>query len=189
MTWTQTFIGAKIDYLNPDPKQIKITDIAWALAHNNRFTGHTSVPYTVAHHSIAASTLVPSGFELQALLHDATEAYLSDLATPIKNLLPEYRVLEQRLAKAIGDAVGLELVHLAPCVKHVDMLLLITEREYLQPNHTKDWPGVDELGIEPLHYDSLYTQFTKDTRMQYSDRFDPGWTFITFMDRYYELVK
>jgi 5'-deoxynucleotidase YfbR-like HD superfamily hydrolase len=47
--------------------------------------------------------MVESPFKLEALLHDASEAYLMDSPKPIKRLLPDYVALEHKLMKAISD--------------------------------------------------------------------------------------
>jgi 5'-deoxynucleotidase YfbR-like HD superfamily hydrolase len=80
----QTFTGKAFFPLDPRPADVCIEDIAHALALKNRYTGHTREPYSVAEHCYRASLLVPPAFALPALLHDAAEAYLPDLAAPIK---------------------------------------------------------------------------------------------------------
>jgi hypothetical protein len=101
-----TATGRKFWYDNPKPEQIEIQDIAWALAHNCRFTGHTRFFYSVAQHCYLASFLVPERFALDALLHDASEAYLSDISSPAKMLLPDYRNIERRIEEAIALKFG-----------------------------------------------------------------------------------
>lgn len=88
--------GVMHDLLNPaangDPN---IEDIAHALANICRWTGHTSRFYSVAEHCIRAAAIAPPECKLHVLMHDATEAYLGDVATPLKQLLPEYSHLEE----------------------------------------------------------------------------------------------
>jgi len=87
--------GTMHDLLNPaangDPI---IEDIAHALANICRWTGHTSRFYSVAEHCIRAAAIAPPECKLHVLMHDAAEAYLGDVATPLKNLLPEYKTIE-----------------------------------------------------------------------------------------------
>lgn len=78
-----TVSGKRIDLLNPDMSQIDIEDIAHHLALINRFTGATAVPYSVAQHSCLVAEVV--GFE--GLMHDAHEAYIQDISTPVKHAL------------------------------------------------------------------------------------------------------
>jgi hypothetical protein len=107
----ETFSGLFVDYDDPQPEQISIYDIAHALSQICRFGGHTRVFYSVAEHSILVSRLLGKDRSLPrlaALLHDAHEAYLGDIPTPLKNALgPEYRVMVDRLDRAIVAAVGL----------------------------------------------------------------------------------
>ena len=70
---------------------------------------------------------------LEALLHDATEAYLGDVPKPAKLLCPEYQFAENRLAVAIGKRFGVTLHPLPAEVKTVDEQLLFSEHAYLQP--------------------------------------------------------
>ena len=79
-----TFTGKIIDPINPDPEDIDIRDIAHSLSQQCRFTGHTSEFYSVAEHSVLVSEAVPARDAALGLMHDATEAYLADLAKPIK---------------------------------------------------------------------------------------------------------
>lgn len=133
MTWLGTNSGRKIDLLNPDPDQICLEDIACALSKVSRFNGQVKHPYSVAQHSMYVSSLVGRNLKLQALLHDATEAYICDVPTPLKHMLGSaYRDVEARLAEAIGEHFGVELVKLDPAVKLADSIMLMTEHEYLQ---------------------------------------------------------
>ncbi len=69
-----------------DPKGICIEDIAHSLALCNRFFGHTRVPYSVAEHSVRMSWREEMADPLTLLLHDCAEAYLGDVARPLKSL-------------------------------------------------------------------------------------------------------
>jgi uncharacterized protein len=161
MSWIMTYTGKRIDPLNPDPEQICIEDIAHALSNICRFNGHVKQFYPVASHAL----LCVAGFleyecfcsdlkslgELDAqkalalLLHDASEAYLCDVPKPIKPHMPGYAELEDRLQRVINVKYGLAPdAHLAPCVKHVDKRVLVTEALSLMPKS----PGYCD-GAEP----------------------------------------
>lgn len=107
MTSILTLSGKQVDYLNPTVDMICIEDIARALSCESRFNGHTTDPYFVAQHSVICSQNVLLPFALEALLHDATEAYMKDIPTPLKALLPEYKIIERRLDSVIRQAFGL----------------------------------------------------------------------------------
>ena len=104
----RTHSGKMIDVFNPDPDMICIEDIAHALSHICRFGGHTTDFYSVAQHSVMCASLVPHSQQLEALMHDATEAYLLDIPSPIKRQLPGYEQAEDNLMRIIADKYKLE---------------------------------------------------------------------------------
>ena len=93
MTWINTVSGKRVDLLKPDPESITFGDIAHALSRVNRFCGHIRQEhYSVAEHSVrcalAAERLRYSTVaQLACLLHDAHEAYINDICTPLKEIL------------------------------------------------------------------------------------------------------
>ena len=102
--------GRTLDILRPTPEDIELEDIVYALSNINRFTGHASPTYSVAQHSLFVASLVDESLRKEALLHDATEAYLGDVASPLKMLphMRQYRILEDNLRAVIADRFGLE---------------------------------------------------------------------------------
>lgn len=149
MTWILTRTGRMFDPINPRVDDVDVEDIAHALAHNCRFNGHTSRFYSVAEHSLHVSSLVPPEHALVGLLHDAAEAYISDLSTPVKQHLHQYRLIEENLFMAIAEAFGIS-TRLPDSVKRADLVMLATEKEQLMPHHPEPWPvleGVRSAGI------------------------------------------
>lgn len=129
--WTHG--GHRVSLTDPRPEQIRIDDIARALSRLNRWCGHVGArAYSVAQHSYYVSRLVPREFQRVALMHDAQEAYVGDVARPLKRLLGHnYEALERRFAGVIGDVVGLDLVNLPQCVRDADRLMQIAEARAL----------------------------------------------------------
>lgn len=127
----------------PEGQTPRIETIAHALSNINRWTGHTIRPFSVAQHSLLVSYLVPPEFALEALLHDATEAYLGDIAAPLKALLPAYQRLETMHWIWIAADFGLP-VNQSPEVKLADMQALALEKYYHMgdPVTERDWPNV-----------------------------------------------
>ena len=135
-----TYSGKIIEPLNPDPEQIDIEDIAHALANQCRFTGHTREFYSVAQHSVLVSEICDEQDALWGLLHDASEAYLSDIARPIKRCTEwgnGYTEVEQSLMAAVEEAFDLHGpyydIGMPASVKHADDILLRTEMRDLMP--------------------------------------------------------
>lgn len=115
----RTFSGKIFNVFDPDPDLICIEDIAHALSNLCRFGGHTYDFYSVAEHSYRVSAEVPDALKLQALLHDASEAYLVDMPSPIKYYMPQYCRLEDRLMSVIAGKFGFEYP-LSDIVKKAD---------------------------------------------------------------------
>lgn len=147
MSWILTARGKHFDYLDPRAEDIDILDIAQALANECRFGGHTRAFYSVAQHAWLTSWIVPAEHALEALLHDAAEAYCKDIPHPLKLLLPDYRDIEERVDLTVRAAFGLPL-EMTAAVKHADLVLLATERRDLMPADATPWQIL--AGIEPL---------------------------------------
>lgn len=97
-----TYSGKEIDLLNFKVTDIEIVDIAKGLSNECRWGGQTPYHYSVAAHSLfVANRFFDVRKKLIALLHDAPEYILKDIPKPLKNLLPEYVVIEKRLAETI----------------------------------------------------------------------------------------
>lgn len=144
MTWMQARSGTIVDLVNPEPEQIKTADIAHALARLCRFTGHTRDFYSVAQHTCLVEGLIPqSNTRLKALaiLHDAAEAYIGDITTPVKNLIPDIRDVESRIMAAIYAHYNIDppipVEH--EIVKWADHSILLTERRDLMESTGDDW--------------------------------------------------
>ena len=129
-TYIITVTSKKLDFANMQPEQICLEDIASALARTPRFAGHTRKAYSVAQHSALVAQLVPSGLRRQALLHDATEAYMCDLPSPLKQFLPDYRAMEAKLWEVIANKFDVP-VKMDQWVKDADQEALRIEAHQL----------------------------------------------------------
>ena len=133
MHWVQTYTGRKFFPLAPRVEDVDIRDIAHALAFNCRFNGHCLRFYSVAEHSVRVSLAVPEAQALWGLLHDAAEAYLTDLPRPVKIQMPAFSEFEDRLLETILGKFGLSMP-MPSQVKYADDALLATEqRDVMAP--------------------------------------------------------
>lgn len=149
-----TFMGIEFNVFDPEPEMVHPVDIAHALSNTRRFLGHSIVPIDVARHSVMVEYLgnqfgfsspnydinvKARDFRLALLLHDASEAYLSDVPTQIKRH-PEfefYRKLERRIMEVVFDKFSLshDLID-HPLIKEFDHRAFLLDRT-LTP--TPDW--------------------------------------------------
>lgn len=125
--WLQTYSGRRFYIADPRPEDVDPADIAWALAHIPRYGGHAHRFHSVAEHSVLLSHLVPEEHALAALLHDSPEAYLGDVITPLKGLLPDYAGIERNVWHAIARAFRLD-PELPAAVKQADRTIVADER-------------------------------------------------------------
>lgn len=95
--------GEILDIFNPDPINIDLIDIGWGLANQIRFGGQCLFPYSVGQHSVLLSHMVPKHLAAVALMHDAAEAYVGDIITPLKMLMPEFEVAEHKILRMIFE--------------------------------------------------------------------------------------
>lgn len=163
--------GGHFDFIDPTKSVFTIRDIARGLSNISRFSGHVHRPYSVSQHSVIVSKIVPEEHALAALLHDAVEAFLGDVAKPLKNLLPDYMALEHKAEEEVLKRFGVKFP-LHPCIKEADNIAFVTERRDLQPGVEVD-PKFS--GVKPLDA-KIYVW---DCHMSYA----------YFMRRFEELTK
>lgn len=106
MSQIMTHSHKMFDPLQPDPTLIDIQDIAHALSMLCRANGHFKSFYSVGQHCVnCANEAIARGYsrrvQLACLLHDASEAYLSDVTRPVKQELPRYKEIEAPLQDTI----------------------------------------------------------------------------------------
>jgi 5'-deoxynucleotidase YfbR-like HD superfamily hydrolase len=136
--WIETWSGKKFYFLDPQPDMIDIQDIAHALAMQCRYTGHCATFYSVAEHSVIVSMITEPENALAGLLHDASEAYLIDVASPVKPYLTNFKELEDKIMQVIAFKFGFQYP-LVEDVHDADKAQLKTEAKYLMASGGADW--------------------------------------------------
>jgi 5'-deoxynucleotidase YfbR-like HD superfamily hydrolase len=114
----------------------EIGDIAHNLSQINRYTGAGNFPYNVAEHSVLVSLLMEheiGGDPFEGLMHDASEAYINDLSSPVKGELGDYKRLEARIEGGIRAQFGLPSFKTNFCRK-ADHVALFLESYQLMPS-------------------------------------------------------
>ncbi len=167
-----TFSGSRFSIKNPDASDINILDIAHALPFICRYTGQCTRFYSVAEHSIiVAKSVAADGcaadrrMALTALMHDAAEAFMSDVITPIKNMeeMSRYRDLEFQVERAIARRFNLYFP-LPDLIRHFDARALVTESmQIINHRDRYEWPDVAALdGVDLSRQPSF-----DDVRMEF----------------------
>lgn len=160
--WIQTASGVAFDLIYPRAEDVRAGDLAHALSGINRFGGHLRVShYSVAQHSILCAALLWQRTRdrlasAAALLHDAHEALVGDVATPVKEFLGEgWHVLERGVQLAVHQHFGVERAMREHrfTLKYADLRALATERRDLMPPHEADWPILK--GFDPVSWIDL----------------------------------
>ena len=156
----QTYSGKRFDWENISSEAVNIVDVAHALGMICRFTGSVLRFYSVAEHSIHVCDLAPPELKLDALLHDAAEAYIGDIARGLKDKLREVAPegmgrFEHDVETAVASAFRLTWPP-SKKIKEIDNRLLATERKQLMAPVDWDWnplpepyPDLEIVGFGP----------------------------------------
>ena len=130
------------DLVEPDPAAIHWPDVAWKLSGIARFNGEPEEPYSVAQHSLDVAGMVSARARLHALVHDAHEAAIGDIMTPVKQALARFgggaalAWLDALHARAVHLAAGAEWPvpdDIAAELAEADMMAMRAERRDLMP--------------------------------------------------------
>ena len=168
--WMQTYSGLAFYLLDPRPEEVRLRDIAHALALSNRFLGHTFVPYPVAQHCVVGSYLVPPEHAFEFLMHDSGEAYYGDMSAPFKMALralggdTAVRQIVVGVDGAIEKRFGVRIVSKIEAVKWIDLTMLATEARDLMGPPPLPWarlPDPAAQQLEPWGWEQAEAKFVE----------------------------
>lgn len=174
--WVTTASSTRFYPFAPRAEEVSVFDIAHSLSMQARFNGHGRRFYSVAEHCVHCSCVdgmdVPTRKWL--LMHDAAEAYLGDIVSPVKAALDDeiggwLSEIEANILAVIAEAVGLPR-EIPAVVKEIDARMCATEKRDLLPG-SEPWPNM------PEPYDNKFPVMG----------FDPGQAKTAFMSRYQDL--
>jgi len=179
--WSQTYSG-KAFYYNDGSAETNpyvLADIAHHLATINRYGGAAIFPYSVAQHSVALSVAIWDATHdpvlcLDALFHDAEEAYTGDLRTPIKDRCPEFRAMARPISAALRFAMRVQGIPVplieSDIVRAYDRRIIANERNFVMQPADKPWYGMEGFEIIPgLHPALFVEQSWRDSKRQWLD--------------------
>ncbi len=175
--WIQTWSGHALDLLDPQPSQVWLCDIAMSLERMPRFNGHTTFrTWSIAHHSLLVANLVSQADDeddasrrLAALLHDAHEAYIGDITSPLKMALcdlaraPIVDQISRPIQRVIHGRFGLPAtlpLEWRKAIRHADMTALAIEASLFMGPPPRPWmvvlPPVPDDAAEQIEAVDLY---------------------------------
>lgn len=173
--WLQVLGGKAFSLTNPRAEDVDFETIATVLSRVPRFGGHTeSGVLSVAQHCLegASAILRDTGRRDAAaafLIHDAHEAYMGDIATPVTQALDYYmagdwgcgqaiKSMKARLDAAIFPAAGLPWplpLDIVSIVHEYDLRMCRTERDGRLAPSPLPWCDAIE-SAEPVEGCDLY---------------------------------
>lgn len=157
--WSQTYTGRAFYYNDERIPQnpYMLEDIAHHLATISRYGGAAIYPYSVAQHSVALAYAIWEETHdpilvLDALFHDAEEAYTGDLRTPIKDRCPEFRAMTRPINTALRLAIRAKGIPVpekeSDIVRAYDRRIVANEKEIVMQRADQNWYAMD--GFEPI---------------------------------------
>ncbi|HEV7344180.1 MAG TPA: hypothetical protein VGN60_00915 [Devosia sp.] len=173
-----------LDLSEPDPAQVTLKDIALKLATKPRWGGVLQPPLSVALHSLLVADQLPPAMRIYGLLHDAHEAYIGDITTPLETeltrVLPGFGAhlanLKNRLDIAIRTALGVPepSMETRATVHSADMRMAATEWLSLMPDACGPSPIPAEpyrqMRVKPLAWPDADSRFRQAVELELAMR-------------------
>lgn len=132
-----TVSNTQVDFVNPLPSQLLLSDIFHSLARLPRFVSHTRRRYSVGQHSLIVASLMQPNVALLGILHDAAEYVFNDVASPIVAMCLDYKRLRNDFQheiyrKYLPDCIWARMDELEVILKTMDTNLCATEQKKLK---------------------------------------------------------
>jgi hypothetical protein len=164
--WSQAYSGERYWSLDPLPEEVHLVDIVQGLVNAARYRGQTKFFYPVLTHSVLVSEACErlairrgwavgavQSVSFQGLLHDATEAYLGDVARPLKRMkaMREYCRVEGLWEDAIFERFDIKpTAETRKLVHEVDHRIVLDEIHTVMRDPDMWRRGNRYVGIDPL---------------------------------------
>lgn len=162
-----TYTKKMFDPLAPEIDLIDIVDIAHALSFLCRANGHFTQFYSVCQHSInCAREAQARGYsrrvQLACLLHDASEAYLSDVTRPVKQELPRYKQIEEPLQDTIWGKWLSEPLSKTEYAQVFEIDDAILEHEFVELMGYQLYDSLPEIKSQPHFEFREFSQYEQE---------------------------
>ena len=167
----QTYSGHKLDLLNPDPACIDIKDIARGLSMQCRYNGQVKEFYSVAEHSMQVMEQLPKKLKIYGLLHDAAEAYIGDIVSPLKRQISGLYMTEADIMCAVCKRFDLDFYIMQSLeVEYADLSVAKKEAEtILSHDPIDDWHKDFPDPKQPVFIFHLMPDIAEDDFLYYFD--------------------
>lgn len=164
-----TYSGKHFYPIDPDTSMFCLEDVARGLSHENRANGQTTLPFSVAQHSVNVSQVLEDlGYDVRTqfigLTHDISEAFIKDIPSPLKEWLPDYVAIEKKVQDTAYEWAGLGEVtdEEYEIVNWADKAMFPVEAKSFMPNavHPID-PLLKDMVIMPWTPEKAREEFIK----------------------------
>lgn len=152
-----TYSGVSFDLLDPKPENVRLNDLLVPMSGILRFNAHIAQGINLLQHSKLVFDLVGWKAKPYALLHDAHEAYIGDIATPVAHAInpkvwgsgsvTALDALKSTLDVTIWRAFGLGFPtgEIVDEIKEADRMALSIERQAFACSGPEElWIGLPE---------------------------------------------
>lgn len=143
--------GRLVDPFHPKPEDVRPRVMLHSISMLNRFTGQSNYPYSVGQHTRNLYRVVPRSLRRAALIHDLSESWFNDIASPVKahRSLQGYKREEHKAKMFIGEVLEVSAEEL-DALDYFDKKIYINERNALFTRIDVVGMGDDRVGLNNL---------------------------------------